>query len=207
MGEQEDPRVTRSRGRILESARTVFLREGYLGTTLDQVAVESGVAKRTIYNLYADKDDLFRATILSAIEIADRFAASIAADVVEVDSVEDLPSIAERLAEATLLGPALPLRRLLVMESRRFPDLVSEYRRRAPEAVMSALSELFRRAGRAGSLDIRDPRLAAEHFAFLIMGADLDRGMFTGQHPPRTAVTALARDGAEAFLRAYRVSD
>jgi TetR/AcrR family transcriptional repressor of mexJK operon len=200
----DDPRVIRSRALILEASRRVFLERGYQSATVEQVAAAAGIAKRTIYNLYDDKDGLFRATILSAIEVADAFAESLATDLRQTEaSVEHLVGIGRRLAEATLLGPALPLRRLLVIESRRFPELVTEYRTRAPEAVMTALADLFETMMRAGALRSPDARLAAEHFAFLVMGADLDRGMFTGEHPSRAGVRLRADAGAKAFVLAY----
>lgn len=203
---REDPRIVRSRALILEAARDVFLDGGYQAATVDRVADAAGIAKRTIYNLYSDKDRLFRATILSAIEISDAFAASLAADVRHTEpSAGHLLAIGRRLAEATLLGPALSLRRLLVMESPRFPDLVIEYRSRAPEAVMAALAELFESMMRAGSLRAAEPQLTAEHFAFLVMGADLDRAMFTGTRPSASSIRIRAAAGAEAFARAYAV--
>lgn len=203
MDTREDPRVTRSRAAIIAAAERIFLADGYQGATLEKVAAASGLAKRTIYNLYADKEDLFRATILSAITVADGFAASLASELRESHGVADVPGIAQSLAQATILGPALRLRRLLVMESRQFPDLVREYRDRAPERVMSALADLFAELARRGELRLDDPHLAAEHFAFLVMGADLDRGMFDGRVPSRRHVRARARAGAGAFLRAY----
>ncbi len=201
---EEDPRVTRSRALILDAATGVFLAHGYTAATVDDVALAAGVAKRTIYNLYADKDQLFRATILRSIAIADGFSASLADDVRGVaDPGTELPAIATRLAAAVLSGPVLPLRRLLVMESNRFPDLAAEYRERAPEAVMRALADLFTALAASGHLVLDDPALAAEHFAFLIMGADLDRGMFATASPAPAVIEERALAGVAAFLRAY----
>jgi len=168
------------------------------------VAILAGVAKRTIYNLYAEKDQLFRATIRRSIAVAERFSATLAEEVRAVaDPRAELPRIAVRLARTVLTEPVLPLRRLLVMESNRFPELVSEYRGRAPEAVMRALAELFATLADHGHLALGDPAIAAEHFAFLVMGADLDRGMFVDTLPDPHSIDAHARDGADAFLRAY----
>ena len=69
---------------------------------------------------------------------------------------------------------------------------------------MRALAEYFGSLSESGLLRPSvDSMLAAEHFAFLIMGADLDRGMFTGTAPTRGAVRARADAGARAFLAAY----
>jgi len=186
----------------------VFLAEGYTAATVDQVAHAAGVAKRTIYNLYADKAALFRATILRSIDTADAFTSSLVDDVRNVvDPVAELPHIGARLAEAVLTRLVLPLRRLLVMESRSFPDLAAEYRDRAPDAVLRALAELFANLSRTGHLSTGDPALAAEHFAFLVIGADLDRGMFTSQQFEADRTAARSAAGVAAFLRAYTPQD
>jgi len=54
-------------------------------------------------------------------------------------------------------------------------------------------------AGRAG------PRRAAEHFAFLVLGATLDRAMFEGEQsiPSDAELQRTADDAARAFLVAY----
>jgi TetR/AcrR family transcriptional repressor of mexJK operon len=202
----EDPRVTRSRALILDAATSIFLELGYTDATVDQVAGAAGVAKRTIYNLYADKEALFRATILRSIAIADNFTAVLVKDVLRVvEPVAELPRIGERLAEAVLTSSVLPLRRLLLMESRHFPDLAAEYRLRAPDTVLRALAELFEVLDRTGHLEVPDPAVASEHFAFLVMGADLDRGMFAPPSPDVDEIHARARQGVAVFLRAYRV--
>jgi len=202
----EDPRVLRSRAAVLEAATESFLQYGYQAVSVDQVAERAGVAKRTIYNLYADKETLFRATILQSIGIAEAFSAALADDVRAIaDPSDELPVLAARLAESVLTTRVLPLRRLLVMESARFPDLAAEYRRRAPEAVMDALAHLFADLTSRGLLRPAPARLVAEHFAFLAMGADLDRGMFIGGDIPVASARRRARAGAQAFLRAYAV--
>jgi TetR/AcrR family transcriptional repressor of mexJK operon len=89
------------------------------------------------------------------------------------------------------------------MESERFPELAAEYRRRAPDAVLAALARMFDSLIRAGSIRSDDPVITAEHFAFLVMGSDLDRGTFTGHVVSRTRAHRRARAGVDAFLRAY----
>ncbi|BCB20143.1 hypothetical protein OCUBac02_30370 [Bosea sp. ANAM02] len=48
------------RQRIVQSARDLFLDVGYGGTTMDAVAARCGVSKRTLYQLFPAKTDLFR---------------------------------------------------------------------------------------------------------------------------------------------------
>lgn len=204
LAQHEDPRIVRSRRLILDAAAEVFVRSGYDATTVDDVAASAGVVKRTVYNIFADKDALFVATVNRSIEVAERFLQPLTTGLAITDPATELPDLAVRLARSVLVGPVVPLRRLLVAESVRFPDLAADYRRRAPEAVMASLARALQSAAERGLLQVPDGQLAAEHFAFLVMGADLDRGMF-GEALGRTEeqIRQRAEAGAAAFLRAY----
>jgi TetR/AcrR family transcriptional repressor of mexJK operon len=50
--------------------------------------------------------------------------------------------------------------------------------------------------------------MAAGHFAFLVMGAPLDRALLgLGTDRPPDELDAVALAGVAAFLRAYRIED
>jgi len=59
--EKPKPNPTRSRQQIVSSAHRLFLEQGFHGTTMRQIAKAAGVALGSLYNHFADKDDLFRA--------------------------------------------------------------------------------------------------------------------------------------------------
>lgn len=204
----EDPRAARSRQRVLTAATACFLAHGYDASTVEQVAAEAGLAKRTVFNLYADKASLFRAALERSIDTAERFTAELLAHVHELAEARDLRAglgqLAEELALTVLAGPVVPLRRLLAREGERFPDLLADYRRRAPEAVLVALASTFAALTERGRLAVASPELAAEQFAFLVMGADLDRGMLGEPPPPAERIRARAAAGVDTFWRAHR---
>ena len=203
-GASLDPRVARSRALIEEAATNHFLASGYLAASLDEVARSAGVSKRTIYNLYGEKERLFRAVAGRSLEIAERYAAGVASELGEADDVHAaLRAAAVQLAEAVLDGRVLPLRRLLIGEASRFPELARDYYQRAPGRVLAAFAEAFRSLYERGLLAVDDPAVAAEHFAFLIMGATLDRALFGSEPPSEDLVRARALAGVEAFVRAY----
>lgn len=54
-----------TRARVIESARTLFLAQGYAATTTRQVAAEAGVTERTLFNIVATKSDLLREVLLT----------------------------------------------------------------------------------------------------------------------------------------------
>ena len=49
------------RDRILNAAKTLFLRNGFRGTSMEAIAREAGVAKPTLYAYFADKNLVFAA--------------------------------------------------------------------------------------------------------------------------------------------------
>jgi len=51
------------RNRILEAAALVLHEKGAAGTTLDEIADRAGVVRRTVYNHFPSKDELFCAMI------------------------------------------------------------------------------------------------------------------------------------------------
>ena len=64
----DEGRSARKRRVILETATELFLRNGYLGTSMDEVASVAGVSKQTVYKHFADKEGLFQAIALATID-------------------------------------------------------------------------------------------------------------------------------------------
>ena len=205
----EDPRITRSRALIMAAAERVFLQRGFPGTSVDDIAAEAGVSKRTVYNVFTDKEQLFRAILGDAIGTAERYAGEVAATTAAAEDLDlALGELAGELAASVLGGRVVPLRRLLIGEASRFPEFALEYYDRAPGRVMTAVASAMQRLAERGLLRIDEPELAAEHFAFLAIGSSLDRALFdpTADGDPAGVVAAVARAerGAATFLRAYR---
>jgi TetR/AcrR family transcriptional repressor of mexJK operon len=97
------------------------------------------------------------------------------------------------------------MRRLIVSESGRFPELARAYYERVPEHVMTSLAAQFGELAGHGLLRIDDPAVAAGHYAFLVLGTPLDRAMFLGPgHGLSEAdLDRHADEAARAFLAAY----
>jgi TetR/AcrR family transcriptional repressor of mexJK operon len=202
----QDPRTRRTRAAVVEAATTLFLRHGYQGTSTDDIARLAAVSKRTVYNNFGDKQRLFTEIILgitvTAEQLADKFAS-------ELRNAEDVPAalhdVARRLLDAVTRPLVLQLRRLLIAEARRFPDLARQYYRAAPGRTLGGLAAGLGALAERGALVVPDPQRAAEHFAFLVLGATLDRAMFEGEQsvPSDAELQRTADDAARAFLAAY----
>ena len=196
----------RSRAAVVQAARTLFLQKGYAGTTMEEIAELAGVTKRTVYNNYTDKQALFTQIVADVIAYAEEFARGLPAEFT-IDITANLPAalhdLGRRFALAIVRPEVIALRRLLIGEGRAFPELAKEYFDRAPGRVIEALASGFEHLGRVGLLRVADPRRAAEQFAYLVVGAPLDRAILEGTPPPEKQVVNCAREGVETFLARY----
>ena len=203
----DDPRVVRTRAAVLDAARTLFLRKGYAGTTMEEIAAQAGLTKRTVYNNYADKDALFTRIVADVIADAESFArdlhTALTVGVTAANLRATLDDLARRMALIIVRPQVIALRRLLIGEAREFPALAANYFDRAPGQVIDALASEFERLGRRGLLRVSDGRRTAAQFAYLVVGEPLDRAMLVGTSPPKEHVMSCARDGVETFLARY----
>lgn len=201
----------RSRAAAKDAARTLFLRNGYAGTTMEEIASLAGLTKRTLYNNYDDKESLFFEVVADVIAYAEEFARELTDEIAVEISAANLRSaltdLGCRLALAIVRPEVVALRRLLIGEAREFPSLAKEYFDRAPGQVIEALASKFERLSDLGLLEVAEPRRAATQFAYLAAGEPLDRAILAGTIPPREHLVAGARDGVETFLARYGVGE
>ena len=200
-----EDRSTRKRRVVLEAATALFLRHGYPGTSMDQVAAHAGVSKPTVYKFFGDKEHLFSEIVLGTLEsAAEPFQAELAALAESADLDTDLRRLARRYLDIVMQPPVLQLRRLVIGASHQLPGLAGEYYERAPERTIRALADAFARLADRGFLAIEDPPAAAAQFAFLVLGRALDKSLFCGDEPfPDPELTAQADSAATVFLAVY----
>jgi TetR/AcrR family transcriptional repressor of mexJK operon len=190
---------------ILEAATKVFLDNGFPGTSMDVIARVAKVAKQTVYQHFADKERLFVAVVRAAVDtVADPVAAEIARLGTGDDLAADLHDLAVRQLGAVLQPRVLALRRLVIAEAGRFPELGQAFFDQGPGRTINGLAARFTELARAGRLRTDDPAGAAAEFNWLVMAAPINEAMLLG----RTSFPAedLARRAARAvatFLRAY----
>jgi TetR/AcrR family transcriptional repressor of mexJK operon len=117
-----------------------------------------------------------------------------------------LRDLARRYLAAVLNPQVLALRRLMIGEVHRFPDLAATYYERAPGKVLAALADVLARLAERGLLTVDDPAEAAGHFAFLVLGRPLDHGMFhvTTEQATAPDIERSADRTVAVFLAAYR---
>src|SRR2546430_11247427 len=109
---------TRSAGKhrsIMAAATTVFLKKGYVGTSMDEIAEIAGVSKQTVYKHFADKDRLFAEIVLATTDDVDQAVRVLASTLADTRDVErDLREVARRFLGRLMAPQLLRLRRLVI---------------------------------------------------------------------------------------------
>ncbi len=207
MSEPTLGRSAQKRRAILSTAQSLFLSNGYQGTSVDQIAAGAEVSKQTVYKHFGDKHELLVAIVTETLSntvtpFLDRISAL--ADTTDVDG--DLAMLARDYINAVLQEPVVQLRRLVIGEANRVPELAQVYYEQAQGRSLSAFTEAFGRLHDRGLLAVDEPAVAAEHFAFLVIGRCVDQALFLGAGSVRggTDLDALAEQGLAVFLSAYR---
>lgn len=198
--------------RILDVATSAFLAHGYAATSIETIAASAGVAKRTLYARWRDKQALFRAVLerLMARWLASPAPASpapasskrLANDAAGLEGA--LLQTARRVLAVALEPDALALHRLLVAESGRFPELAEMVRHSGAADGMARIAALVAAEMTAGRLAPQDPAFAAEQFLHLVLTGPQRRAL--GFAPPLDAacLEAWARAAVALFLNGCR---
>ncbi|MFG3437516.1 TetR/AcrR family transcriptional regulator [Nonomuraea sp. NPDC047897] len=202
----EEGRTARKRKQILDAARAVFLRNGYVGASMDEVAALAAVSKQTVYKHFTDKEQLFTHVATTAAGEFDDLTRAITTTLDADDPAKGLGTLARTFLGALLRPDVLRLRRLVIAEADRFPHVGRAWYDEGFERVLDTLADCFARLAGRGLLHLDDPRLAADHFMGMLLWIPVNRLMFRGGDDDPYAeaeLDRLAEAAVTAFLRAY----
>ncbi|HEY7021761.1 MAG TPA: TetR/AcrR family transcriptional regulator [Ktedonobacterales bacterium] len=145
-----DSRAQQTRERIRVAARRLFLQQGYQATSMDAIRVAAGVAsKETLYRHYPSKEKLFIDVMGHLTMEQPGFSAMVAA----LPEPRDLPALRQALTTLSheilslMRQPEyLPLLRILIAETARFPELGSLFFATVPQRGLAIITGLLRAA-------------------------------------------------------------
>jgi TetR/AcrR family transcriptional repressor of mexJK operon len=206
MTPDDETRSARKRSAILEAGTTLFLRNGYLGTSMDEIAARARVSKQTVYKHFTDKEGLFSAIVAAAVDAAGDPVLEDASGLADSDDLApDLRAFARGQLGRVMQPRLMQLRRLVIGEANRFPELGRAFYERGAGRAVAGLAAAFERLTERGLLRAHDPELAAAHFNWLVMAAPVNRAMLLGDDslPAEAELDRCAEGGVRAFLAAY----
>lgn len=193
-------------GEIVAAALEVFGEKGFAAARLDDIAARAGVSKGALYLYFETKQDLFEAVVRDAVSpnIAVVEAAAAANDLPFAMVSRMLLTRAADLLSSSAVGPVA---KMVIAESRNFPDLARVWHDQVVSRVLGIITGLIARAQAKGEIRPGDPRFhALALIGPLLMGAlwrevlepvgaePIDLKALAQQHI-ETALTGLLAEG------------
>jgi AcrR family transcriptional regulator len=186
-------------GDIIAAALQVFAEKGFAGARVEEIAARAGLSKGSVYLYFPTKEALFRAVVRDALvpDIEKLRAALLALDLPFPDL---LRSFLPRLAQIVATVPIGAVAKMVIGESRNFPELARVWHDEVVLKGIGLLGDLVERAQARGEVRPGDPRI----HAFSIMGPMLIgviwRETFTPVGGAVVDLDAVARQHAETIL-------
>lgn len=186
-----------NRSRLIQAATEVFLEEGYRAS-VDRIAARAGVAKQTLYNHFATKDDLLGEV---ARNCAEATLVHLQAQNGELRTA--LLSFAAVYRSRALSDSGLALFRSIVGEVAHVPAVAKAVFVKGTDKTANGLAIFLDRAMTAGKLRRDDARFAADMLLGMLLALDRPRRL-AGQRPlSAKAEAARVERIVDCFLRAF----
>ncbi|MCX5409486.1 TetR/AcrR family transcriptional regulator [Streptomyces sp. NBC_00335] len=200
--------VRRKRRAITDAAAAEFLAEGYAGASMDAITSRSGVSKATVYKHFGTKERLFLAVIGGMVRQA---CAGLEPDGSALTEAADLRAALIALSRdraALLLRPdIMRLRRLVIGEGERFPQLGRLWFRVTYDGYDKPLVEACAELARRGRLAVPDPELAVRQLVATTTGLPQLVDTFApGTGTDLAELTRVVTSGVDLFLARYAAS-
>ncbi|MGC0396390.1 TetR/AcrR family transcriptional regulator [Bradyrhizobium sp. USDA 241] len=197
----QKPRARAKHSQILDSARVLFLDQGFDATSMDAIAREAGVSKATLYVHFDDKDDLLLALVN---EECKRFGPKTLwrDHGGKIDLRAELHAIGTTFLEA-FLERGLAVHRLVMSCASRYPRVAEVFMKSGPERCDAEVAAFLRAAQAQGLVDVPDVAMAATQFLSLIQGKEILKWALSMKTPSPARHRALIENGIKVFLAAY----
>ncbi len=192
--------TSKKRASILDAAARAFMQDGYNNASMDQIAEMAGASKRTVYNHFPSKEELFKAVL------AQFMAEIMVLKQVKYDPKYSLETQLGQFANAKLeisKNPAwLGMLKVTTTVFITNPELAIETVQQAEDGKDSLVTWL--EAAKAdGRIQVENSALAAEAFWAMVGGAFFWPSIFFGPMQAKQE-NAMKEELIQIFLSRYR---
>ncbi|MDA1090348.1 MAG: TetR/AcrR family transcriptional regulator [Proteobacteria bacterium] len=179
---------------IVAAARKLFLETGFGSTSMDAIASEAGVSKRTVYSHFQNKEQLFAAIMGDMCRI---ISGSNPDEPIPDEKPElVLKVIGLHILHSVLQHEALDVFRVVLAENATFPELGKAFWKAGPEVMKDYLAGYLSELDQRGVLSVPDPDMAAFQFMGMIKWPYHIRLLFGAGDLPTEAELEAALDQA-----------
>ncbi|MCU4456996.1 TetR/AcrR family transcriptional regulator [Acinetobacter pittii] len=197
------PKDLEKRARILQAAKAIFLKSGYHGTSMNQIAQEAGVTKLTVYNHFQDKVNLFICAITETCEetlCTKQFDLDTSADFYQT-----LFIVCSRALQIIYSPEALKLDHVLLELAAEQNPLALQFFEASHTRMENQLAEFFQKAAQLGFIQADDPIYQTELLLTLLLGVRHHKVVLGITAAPNAQeLEQIIRDAINLFLLKYR---
>ncbi|MFA3140139.1 TetR/AcrR family transcriptional regulator [Acinetobacter pittii] len=197
------PKDLEKRARILQAAKAIFLKSGYHGTSMNQIAQEAGVTKLTVYNHFQDKVNLFICAITETCEetlCTKQFDLDTSADFYQI-----LFIVCSRALQIIYSPEALKLDHVLLELAAEQNPLALQFFEASHTRMENQLAEFFQKAAQLGFIQADDPIYQTELLLTLLLGVRHHKVLLGITAAPNAQeLEQIIRDAINLFLLKYR---
>lgn len=174
---------------IVDAATRLITKNGYQATSIDAIAREAGVAKRTLYSRFAAKEDLLVAVLR---RLVNDVVPPLRTDAQRVPLKDRLEAFGADLLDCSSGPTATAWRRLIMAELVHVPDLSALVRRETVDIIDGFVGALLQDAVNRGDLPAIDIPFAARSYRALLCAPVQDPTVCAGNVPPGHVQDAVA---------------
>lgn len=186
-------------GDIVAAALKIFAEKGFAGARMEAIAAEAGLSKGAVYLYFPTKEDVFRAVVEQAvapnIEAIGKMVLA-----TEMPFPDRVRMLLPRLGQVLTTAPVGAVAKMVLGESRNFPELAKVWHDNVVARGISLLCQLVERAQEAGEVRPGDPRIHAFSIMGPMMVGTLWRETFTPVGGAEIDLVAVATQHAETVL-------
>ena len=196
-------RTDAKRSRILDTAASVFLEQGFERASMSEIAARNGGSKATLYSYFRSKQELFLAVAFAEGEkqVGPAFA-SLESGVADVR--DSLLRVGEKLIAFLLTPGAIAAHRMVVSEAGR-SDIGRHFYTKGRARGITQLAKFLEAACAAGKIRKADFRIAAMQLLALIESERVLPVLFAIERtrPSRRQIRQSTERAVDVFLAAY----
>jgi len=199
-------RTERLIDRLLEAANQFFMEKGFEATSMGEIAKHAHASKETFYRHFPTKEELFQAALLRRAEqIATEFGSVLLS---QAPPEIALAKFGQVVLERLLTPEAMSFRRVMMMESVRFPELHKSLHARGPARVNTALAHYLEDQVSKGRLRQMNSTVAARQFIDLV-AADMtiEASVHSMPKPTTSEMRQRVNEALDCFLHGYGAKD
>ncbi len=184
----------------MAAAVALFTENGFVATSVDDIATAAGVSKQTVYSHYGSKENLFALAVSSKCKSSgmdpDMLDPAIPPQVL-------LPEMARNFTKLLLSRESMRVYSVCAASTETHPELGQLFYQHGPLHTVQVVTEYLHEQNRAGRLRIENPEAAAWQLLCMFKAEAFMRKQFKFEPLSEERVEHYIDECVAMFLRAY----